>query len=193
MRHQVRKKRFSRTTSHRIAMFRNMVTSLIQEERITTTLPKAKELRRFAEKMVTLAKNGSLHARRQAAAFVRSNEAVHKLFAELGPRFKERQGGYTRILRLGNRLGDGAPMAIIEYLGFVAKPKKRKGEAAAGGEEVKAEKKPAKAEKAEKPKKEKAKAEKKEPKKEEKPAKAEKKPAKAKAEKAEKPKAKKGK
>jgi len=148
MRHQVRKKRFDRTTSHRTAMFRNMVTSLIQEERITTTLPKAKELRRFAEKMVTLAKNGSLHARRQAAAFVRSNEAVRKLFAELANRFKERKGGYTRILKLGNRHGDGAPMAIIEYLGYQAKPKKVK---------AKEEKSEEAAEKKEKgPKKEKA-------------------------------------
>lgn len=175
MRHQVRKKRFGRHTSHRIAMFRNMVTSLIVAERITTTLAKAKELRRFAEKMVTLAKTGTLHARRQAAAYVRGSTAVQKLFAELGPRFKERQGGYTRILKLGNRLGDGAEMAIIEYLGYQPRVKKAKTEQAPASE-AKAEKKekPAKKEKAEK----KAKVEK--------PAKAEKKPA-AKKEKAEKP------
>src|SRR5262249_13651972 len=148
-RHQVRKKRFSRTTSHRIAMFRNMVTSLIQEERITTTLSKAKELRRFAEKMVTLAKNGSLHARRQAAAYVRTHEAVKKLFAELGPRFRERQGGYTRILKLGRRLGDGAPMAIVEYLGYQPKPKLKstKEKAAAEAEEPKKAKEAKKAKK----------------------------------------------
>lgn len=179
MRHQVRKKRFGRTTSHRMAMFRNMVTSLIQEERITTTLVKAKELRRFAEKMVTLAKTGTLHARRQAAAFVRTNDAVKKLFAELGPRFQERQGGYTRIMKLGNRLGDGAPMAIIEYLGFQGRPKRSKTEAGKSEEGAPKAEKKAKAPKKEK----KAKAET-EGKKEEKKPKAEKKPAK----KAEKPK-----
>ena len=143
-------------------MFRNMVTSLIQEERITTTLPKAKELRRFAEKMVTLAKNGTLHARRQAAAFVRSNEAVRKLFAELANRFKERKGGYTRILKLGHRHGDGAPMAIIEYLGYQAKPKKVKAKEDRGEEAAeKKEKAPKKEKAAKKEKKEKvAKAEK---------------------------------
>jgi large subunit ribosomal protein L17 len=102
-------------------MMRNMVTSLIEFERITTTLPKAKELRRLADQMVTLAKRSSLHARRQAAAVVRSNQAVRKLFDELGPRFKTRSGGYTRILKLGHRLGDGAPMAFIEYLGYAPK------------------------------------------------------------------------
>lgn len=154
-----------------MAMFRNMVTSLIIEERITTTVVKAKELRRFAEKMVTLAKTGTLHARRQAAAFVRTNDAVKKLFAELGPRFQERKGGYTRILKLGNRLGDGAPMAIIEYLGYQPKPKKVKAEAGQAAEAAPKAEKKAKA-----PKKEK----KAEPKaeKEEKKAKAEKKPAK---------------
>jgi len=184
MRHQVRKKRFGRTTSHRIAMFRNMVTSLIIEERITTTVVKAKELRRFAEKMVTLAKTGTLHARRQAAAFVRTNDAVKKLFAELGPRFQERKGGYTRILKLGNRLGDGAPMAIIEYLGYQAKPKKAKPEAGQGAEEAPKAEKKAKAPKKEKKAEPKAE---KEAKREEKKPKAEKKPAK-KAEKQEKPK-----
>jgi len=169
-------------------MFRNMVTSLIQEGRITTTLQKAKELRRFAEKMVTLAKNGTLHARRQAASFVRTNDAVHKLFAELGPRFKERQGGYTRILRLGHRLGDGASMAIVEYLGYEPKPKKHKGEK---GEAIEAKPEKKAEAKKEKAKKEKTKAEAKAVKKKEEKPKAEKKPAKAKAEKEEKPKKKK--
>lgn len=121
MRHQVQKNRLGRHTSHRQSMMRNMVTSLIEYERITTTLPKAKQLRRLADQMVTLAKRSNLHARRQAAAVVRSRQAVRKLFEELGPRFKGRNGGYTRILKLGNRWGDGAPMAFIEYLGF--KPK----------------------------------------------------------------------
>lgn len=121
MRHQVQKKRLGRHTSHRQAMMRNMVTSLIEMERITTTLAKAKELRRVADQMVTLAKRSSLHARRQAAAVVRSRLAVRKLFDELGPRFKSRNGGYTRILKLGSRWGDGAPMAFIEYLGYAPK------------------------------------------------------------------------
>ena len=132
MKHQVRKKQFGRHTSHRQAMFRNMVTSLIQEERITTTLPKAKELRRLADQMVTLAKKGTLHARRNAARVVRGREAVKKLFSELGPRFSSRNGGYTRVLKLGFRHGDGAAMALIEYLGYQPKvkekAKKEKGE-----------------------------------------------------------------
>jgi large subunit ribosomal protein L17 len=102
-------------------MFRNMVTSLIEEGRITTTITKAKQLRGIAEKMVTLAKKGTLHARRQAARYVRSNKAVQKLFSELGPRFKQRPGGYTHVLKLGFRRGDGADMALIEYLGYEPK------------------------------------------------------------------------
>lgn len=116
MRHQVGHRKLGRTTSHRLAMFRNMVTSLIMHERIKTTLPKAKELRSFAEKLVTLGKQGDLPARRKAAAFVRTNEAVQKLFSSLAPRFKDRKGGYTRVLKLGFRLGDSAPMAMIEYI-----------------------------------------------------------------------------
>ncbi len=104
-------------------MFRNMVTSLIEEERITTTLPRAKELRILAEKMVTLAKRGSLHARRRAASVIMNNTAVRKLFSDLGPRFSARNGGYSRIFKLGYRLGDGAPMVLIEYLGFKPKVK----------------------------------------------------------------------
>lgn len=128
MRHQVSKKQFGRHTSHRQAMFRNMVTSLIEEERITTTTVKAKELRKLAERMVTLAKDGSLHARRRAAAVLRNKRALSKLFSEIGPRFKDRPGGYTRILKLGHRLGDGADMAFIEYLGY--QPKQVKQQAA---------------------------------------------------------------
>lgn len=139
MRHLVRKKRLDRHTSHRIAMFRNMVTSLIQEGRITTTVVKAKELRRIAEKMVTLAKKGTLHARRQAARYVRTPPALKKLFSELGPRFAGRPGGYTRVLKLGFRHGDGADMALIEYLGFVPRVVGR----AKAAKEVKASKKKA--------------------------------------------------
>lgn len=123
MKHQIQKRQFGRHTSHRQAMFRNMITSLIQEERITTTLPKAKELRRLADRMVTLAKKGTLHARRNAAQVVRNRQAVRKLFAELGPRYHSRNGGYTRVLKLGYRHGDGAPMALIEYLGYQPKSK----------------------------------------------------------------------
>ena len=107
---------------HRRALLRNMVTSLIVEERLETTLAKAKELRRVADRMVTLGKRGSLHARRQALSYVRTQDAVKKLFAELAERFSKRPGGYTRIYKLGYRQGDAAPMAIIEYLGAPSKP-----------------------------------------------------------------------
>lgn len=122
MRHRVSGRKFGRTMEHRKAMFRNMVTSLIVEERIETTLPRAKELRRVADRMVTLGKKGTLHARRQALSYVRSNAAVQKLFSDLAGRFAERSGGYTRILKLGYRDGDGSAMAMIEYLGAPMKP-----------------------------------------------------------------------
>jgi large subunit ribosomal protein L17 len=98
-------------------MFRNMVTSFLRSERIETTDTKAKELRRIAEKMITLGKRGDLHARRQALAYVRDRDMVEKLFAQLSDRFKERQGGYTRIVKTGFRIGDNAPMAMIELVG----------------------------------------------------------------------------
>lgn len=133
MRHRVSKKRFSRSTSHRIAMMRNMVTSLIEHERIETTIIKAKELRKLAERMVSLGKQGTLHARRRAAAVVRTPDAVAKLFSDLAARFKDRQGGYTRVLKLGFRQGDAAPMALIEYVDYdptkKAKAKAEKAEA----------------------------------------------------------------
>ncbi len=119
MRHLNKKVRLSRNTAHRLAMLRNMVTSLIQYERIETTLAKAKQLRSLADQMVTLGKQGTLHARRRALAVVRSKSAVSKLFSELSTRFQERAGGYTRVIKLGFRHGDGAPMALVEYLGFV--------------------------------------------------------------------------
>lgn len=121
MRHLNKKVRLSRNTAHRIAMMRNMVTSLIEYERIETTLPKAKQLRSLADQMVSLGKQGTLHARRRALATVRKKSAVSKLFTELATRFKDRAGGYTRVLKLGFRHGDGAPMAIVEYLGFEPK------------------------------------------------------------------------
>lgn len=98
-------------------MFRNMVTSLLDKERIRTTLPRAKELRPIAERMITLGKRESLHARRQALAFVKDPAVVSKLFKDLAPRFAQRKGGYTRIIRLGFRQGDGAQMALLELLG----------------------------------------------------------------------------
>lgn len=118
MRHLNKKVRLGRNTAHRIAMMRNMVTSLIECERIETTLAKAKQLKSLADKMITLGKEGTLHARRRALTTVRKKSAVSKLFTELATRFKDRAGGYTRLLKLGFRHGDGAPMAIVEYLGF---------------------------------------------------------------------------
>ncbi|KAF0218089.1 MAG: large subunit ribosomal protein [Geobacteraceae bacterium] len=105
-----------RTTSHRIAMFRNMVTSFLNYEKITTTDSKAKELRSIAEKMITLGKKGDLHAMRQAASFIRDKKVVTKLFTTIAPRYKERAGGYTRIVKLGIRPGDNAPLSIIELV-----------------------------------------------------------------------------
>ncbi|MFB4214215.1 50S ribosomal protein L17 [Shouchella sp. 1P09AA] len=116
--------KLGRTSSQRKALLRDLVTDLIINERIETTEAKAKELRPLVEKMVTLGKRGDLHSRRQAASFVRKEvaneengqDAIQKLFAEIAPRFEERQGGYTRILKVGPRRGDGAPMAIIEFV-----------------------------------------------------------------------------
>lgn len=121
MRHQYAGRRLGRTTSHRVAMLRNMVTSLFEHERIVTTTEKAKELRPVAEKMITLAKRGDLHARRQALSFIRSVSVVDKLFNEIKDKFEDRKGGYTRILRTGTRHGDCASMAIIELVGYEEK------------------------------------------------------------------------
>ncbi|MCK9174188.1 MAG: 50S ribosomal protein L17 [Desulforhopalus sp.] len=121
MRHQYAGRRLGRTTSHRVAMLRNMVTSLFEHERIVTTTEKAKELRPVAEKMITLAKRGDLHARRQALSFIRSVGVVDKLFNEIKDKFEDRKGGYTRILRTGTRHGDCASMAIIELVGYEEK------------------------------------------------------------------------
>mgnify|MGYP002779566470 CR=1 FL=1 len=116
MRHGNAHRKLGRTTSHRTAMFANMAASLIKHEQITTTLPKAKELRPFVEKLVTLAKRGDLHARRQAISAVRDVNQVRKLFDTLGPRYQARQGGYIRVLKAGYRYGDNAPMAVIEFV-----------------------------------------------------------------------------
>lgn len=118
MRHRKAGRKLNRTAAHRKAMLRNIVTSLLEHERIVTTVPKAKEARRVAEKMITLGKRGDLHARRQAMAYIRSKGTVAKLFDELSSQYAGRQGGYTRIIRTGNRYGDAAPMAIVELVGY---------------------------------------------------------------------------
>jgi large subunit ribosomal protein L17 len=118
MRHKKFGRALGRSSAHRSAMFRNMVTSLFEHERIVTTTEKAKEVRPIAEKMITLAKRGDLHARRQALDFIRSKSIVAKLFDEICGQFKERNGGYTRIIQTGVRQGDAASMAIIELVGY---------------------------------------------------------------------------
>lgn len=116
MRHGNAYRKFNRTSEHRRAMFANMCAALIRHEQITTTLPKAKDLRPVIEKLVTLGKRGGLHARRQAIAEIRDVNMVRKLFAVLGPRYKERPGGYTRIMKAGFRYGDNAAIAVIEFV-----------------------------------------------------------------------------
>jgi large subunit ribosomal protein L17 len=116
MRHGNSGRNFSRTSSHRKAMFKNMMVSLLRHELIKTTLPKAKELRRFIEPMITLAKEDTLHRRRLAYSRLRDREIVQKLFAEIGPLFKKRPGGYLRILKCDFRKGDNAPMAVVELV-----------------------------------------------------------------------------
>ena len=116
MRHRKGGRKLGRSSSHRQALLRNMVTSLLDHERIRTTDAKAKELRRVAERMITLGKRGDLHARRQALSVIRSKEVTAKLFDELADRYRERPGGYTRVMKLGQRQGDAAPMSLIELL-----------------------------------------------------------------------------
>lgn len=116
MRHKIAHRKLNRTASHRKAMFANMSSSLVEHEQIVTTLPKAKELRPFVEKLVTLAKKGDLNSRRIAIARMRNKTQAKKLFDVLGPRYAERQGGYIRIMKAGFRYGDNAPMAVIEFV-----------------------------------------------------------------------------
>lgn len=118
MRHRKSGRRLGRTTSHKEAMFRNMVTSVFEHERIVTTTPKAKEVRKVVDKMITLAKRGDLHAKRQALSFIRSRDVVAKLFDEISGQFADRNGGYTRIIQTGPRRGDAAPMAILELVTY---------------------------------------------------------------------------
>lgn len=116
MRHQVSGRRFDRPTDHRLSMYKNLVRDILKHGEIKTTEAKAKEIRSFCEKMVTLGKKGGLDARRKALAYLPDKDIVDKLFSELGPRYASRTGGYTRITKLGPRLGDGAPMAKIELI-----------------------------------------------------------------------------
>ncbi len=123
MRHGIQGRKFSRKSSHRRALFANLANSLIEHEQITTTLPKAKDLRPIVEKLITLGKRGDLHARRRALAMLRNQDAVNKLLANLSGRFKDRSGGYTRIVKAGFRQGDNAPMAKIQLVDYMPKPK----------------------------------------------------------------------
>lgn len=120
MRHQKSGRKLSRSASHRWALMRNMITSLLRDEKIKTTDAKAKELRRWADRVITLGKQGSLHARRQVLAVVQDKAVVRKLFDTIAPRFKDRPGGYTRIVKIGIRRGDAAPVSIIELVGSEA-------------------------------------------------------------------------
>lgn len=129
MRHMKSGRQLSRNSSHRWALMRNLITALLREEKIQTTDPKAKELRRWVDRVITLGKRGDLHARRQAAAIIFDKTVVKKLFDTIGPRFKDRPGGFTRIIKLGIRHGDAAQMALIELVGGEAA-----GGAASGGE-----------------------------------------------------------
>lgn len=174
MRHRMDHRKLGRTRPHRQALLRNLATSLLEHEKITTTVPKAKELRRVAERMITLGKRGDLHARRQALSVIKDETVVKKLFDTISPRYKERHGGYTRIIKINRRVGDGAPMAVIELVEElkekVEKPKKIKKPAlkAAPKEKAKPKAKAAKAEAPEKKAKAKAPAEAKKAKKAEK-------------------------
>ena len=126
MRHRVAGRKLSRHTQHRELMFRNMLGSLLQHERIKTTLPKAKELRSWADKIITLGKKGTLHARRQAFALLRDEGIVKKLFDEIAPKLKDREGGYTRVYKMGWRQGDGAPLSLVELVTFSPAEEKKK-------------------------------------------------------------------
>lgn len=141
MRHGMVNRKLGRTSSHRLALFRNQLASLIENERIVTTLPKAKELRPLIEKLITLAKNDSVHARRQAAKSIANDALIGKLFDTLGPRFTERPGGYTRIIKLGSRRGDAAEMAILEFVGYTLPEEKAAAPVAAASKKAGGKKK----------------------------------------------------
>jgi large subunit ribosomal protein L17 len=126
MRHHVAGRKLSRHTQHRELMFRNMLVSLLQYERIKTTLAKGKELRSWADRIISLGKRGTLHARRRAFALLRDKGIVKKLFDEIAPKFKDRQGGYTRVYKLGWRQGDGAPLSLVELVSYTPLEEKKK-------------------------------------------------------------------
>lgn len=126
MRHQKSGRKLNRSSSHRWALMRNLITSLLRDEKIKTTDAKAKELRRWADRVITLGKQGSLHARRQVLGIVQDKAVVRKLFDTIAPRFKDRPGGYTRIVKIGIRRGDAAPVSIIELVGGEAAPAEQK-------------------------------------------------------------------
>jgi len=141
MRHRVKGRKLKRNTAQRRALLRNLVTSFLEKERITTTIAKAKATKPIAEKMITLAKKNTLHTRRLALGYIYKKEVVKKLFDELGPRFSERPGGYTRIVKIGPRAGDGAEMAILELVGSEFKKKTKKKSAAEKAKEIAKKKK----------------------------------------------------
>ena len=126
MRHRVAGRKLSRHTQHRELMFRNMVVSLLQYERIKTTLAKGKELRSWADRIISLGKQGTLHARRRAFSLLRDKGIVKKLFDEIAPKFKDREGGYTRVYKLGWRQGDGAPLSLVELVTYAPPEEKKK-------------------------------------------------------------------
>src|SRR6266511_2373809 len=149
MRHGMVNRKLGRTSAHRAALFRNQLASLIDRERIITTLPKAKELRPQIERLVTLGKNDSVHNRRQAERVVADDGLIKKLFGTLGPRFNERPGGYTRIIKLGPRRGDAAEMAILEFVGYEPKIEEAPAEEKGGGRKAAAKREEAEGEAAE--------------------------------------------
>ena len=141
MRHAMRGRKLGRTASHRIAMFRNQLASLVDKERIITTLPKAKELRPIAERVITQTKRGTVHARRMAGRWLADRDLLKKLFDDIGPRMSDRPGGYLRIVKLGHRQGDGAELAILELVDFqpsapAPAPEESRGKKAKGAEEA---------------------------------------------------------
>ncbi|NWG03696.1 MAG: 50S ribosomal protein L17 [Syntrophaceae bacterium] len=156
MRHRVAGRKLSRHTQHRELMFRNMLVSLLQYERIKTTLAKGKELRRWADRIISLGKKGTLHARRQAFALLRNEGVVKKLFDEIVPKLKNREGGYTRIFKLGWRQGDAAPLSLVELVTF-AHPEEEKKSRIKRAKEVLEKVRPKKREKGQKKEKEKVK------------------------------------
>jgi large subunit ribosomal protein L17 len=141
MRHRNTNRKLSRNTSHRRALLRNLVTSFLEHGRLMTTLPKAKEVRPLAEKMITLGKRDNLHARRQVQAYLLKESIAKKVFSTIAPKFADRKGGYSRIIKLGNRKGDGADLAIIELLGSELEVKKAERLAKAEAKEAKKDKK----------------------------------------------------